>query len=143
LDGKRAGEIVKSEYKTKPRNRIIEYLKQNADIKFTARDIYNKLEKDGETINRATVYRNLERLYQEGKLIRYKESDSNATCYQYSENHGQCNHHMHAQCTECGKIFHLNKEFVEEFEEKVHLVYGVDVDCSKTVIVGKCNECKK
>ena len=34
---------MKGEYKTKPRNAIIEYLKENADTRFTARDILNAI----------------------------------------------------------------------------------------------------
>ncbi|WP_054743923.1 Fur family transcriptional regulator [Cellulosilyticum ruminicola] len=107
---------MKGEYKTKPRTLIIQYLKQNAEPRFTARDIVNKLITDGENINYATVYRNLEKLYKEGKLIRYKENDLNATCCKYSETQEHCNSHMHAQCSACGKIFHLDQEFVEEFD---------------------------
>ena len=54
--------IVKSEYKTKPRNLIIEYLKDNANTRFTARDILNAVKGKGDGLDRSTVYRNLERL---------------------------------------------------------------------------------
>lgn len=121
---------------------IMEYLQQNAGVRFTARDIFQQLTAAGANIDRATVYRNLEKLYAEGKLLRYKENDSNAACYQYSGAE-QCSHHLHAQCTECGKIFHLENEFVEEFEKKIQATYGIGVDCSKTMLVGRCEGCKK
>lgn len=94
-------------------------------------------------INKSTVYRNLERLVQEGRLVQYKEASINAICYQYSESHNHCHEHMHAQCSKCGKIFHLDNEIVEEFENKIHSVYGLGVDINKTVIVGQCDDCKK
>ena len=53
---------MKSEYKTKPRNLIIEYLKANADTRFTARDILNAVKDKEDGLDRSTVYRNLERL---------------------------------------------------------------------------------
>ncbi|MCR5625371.1 MAG: transcriptional repressor [Lachnospiraceae bacterium] len=134
---------MKSEYKTKTRNAIIDYLKNNSDTRFTARDICKALEKEGIEINRSTIYRNLERLTSEGSLVSYKENDSNATCYQYSEGHSHCHEHMHAQCTECGKIFHLDDEFVHDFENKVKKEYGMSVNLGKTVIVGVCRECAK
>ncbi len=135
--------IMKSEYKTKTRNSIIEYLKAHSDMRFTARDIFDALSKEDATLNRSTIYRNLERLCSEGKLIRYKEANCNATCYQFSSCHEHCHSHMHAQCSDCGKIFHLDNSFVHDFESQIHDTYGIDVDLGKTVIIGQCENCKK
>lgn len=134
---------MKNEYKTKTRNLIIEYLEENADTRFTARDICKTINSGTEEIDRSTVYRNLERLFNEGRLVKYKETDSAATCYQYSSEHSQCHSHMHGKCTDCGRIFHLKDKFIEEFEEKMQSVYGLGVDASQTVIVGKCDNCKE
>ena len=133
---------MKSEYKTKSRNLIVEYLKNNSDRRFTARDILDALFEVDPKINKSTIYRNLERLVQDGKLIKFKEASIDATCYQYSESHSHCHEHMHAQCSGCGKIFHLDNEIVEEFETKLQSVYGLGVDIGKTVIVGQCDDCK-
>lgn len=133
---------MKNEYKTKTRNLIIEYLEKNADKRFTARDVYLAINTNNGEIDRSTVYRNLERLFNDGLLVKYKETDSTATCYQYSSEHSQCHSHMHGKCSGCGKIFHLEEKFVEEFEEKMQSVYGLGIDSSQTVIVGKCEDCK-
>jgi len=119
----------------------VEYLKANADKRFTARDIVDELSKDGEQINRSTIYRNIERLCREGKLVRYKESNINASCYQYSEEHEECHHHIHAQCEKCGKIFHLNNNIFKNAEKKLLDEYGFEIDFGKTVIIGRCNDC--
>ena len=132
---------MKGEYKTKPRNAIIEYLKANSDTRFTARDIVKAISENGE-INRSTIYRNLERLCQEGKLVKYKEADLNASCYQYSEGHEECHRHMHAQCSVCGKIFHLKNDIFKSAEKKMQAEYGITIDYGKTVIIGVCNKCK-
>lgn len=134
--------MMKHEYKTKARGLIIDYLQQNAGVRFTARDVFEQLKAVGENIDRATVYRNLEKLCTEGKLLRYRENDSQAACYQYSEGYEQCDRHLHAQCLSCGRVFHLENEFVEEFEKKIQATYGIGVDCSKTMIVGRCDDCK-
>ncbi len=134
--------MAKHEYKTKARALIIEYLQRNTGKRFTARDVFEQLKLAGENIDRATVYRNLEKLYTEGKLLRYKENDSQATCYQYSEGHEQCDRHLHAQCSACGRVFHLEKDFVEEFGKKIQAAYGIGVDYGKTMIVGRCEDCK-
>ncbi|MCR4617620.1 MAG: transcriptional repressor [Lachnospiraceae bacterium] len=134
---------MKAEYRTKSRYAIIEYLRENSDKRFTAKDIADALSADGSDINRSTIYRNLERLCLEGKLVRYKESDINATCYQYSEGHEACNRHIHAQCSCCGKIYHLNNELFKSAEKKLISDYGLYIDYGKTVIIGLCEECKK
>lgn len=134
---------MKGEYKTKSRNLIIEYLKENSDMRFTAGDIVSALAKGNESINRSTIYRNLERLCNEGKLVKYKESDINATCYQYSEGHDSCKQHIHAQCSVCGKIFHLNNDIFKTADRKLRIEYGIDIDYGKTVLIGLCRDCKK
>ncbi|MCR5770901.1 MAG: transcriptional repressor [Butyrivibrio sp.] len=134
---------MKSEYKTKSRNAIIEYLKENADTRFTARDILNAINADGAELDRSTIYRNLERLSKEGYLVKYKESDTNATCYQYSEGHGSCHEHMHAQCTVCGRIFHIDNSIMKQAAAKLQKEYGIEIDYGKTVIMCTCKSCKK
>ena len=134
---------MKGEYKTKTRNYIIEYLKENADKRFTAKDIVDALSSKGDSINRSTIYRNLERLSQEGSLVKYKENDINASCYQYSEKHEACHQHMHAQCSDCGRIFHLDNHLFEEVEKQMRSEYGIDIDYGKTVLIGLCDECKR
>lgn len=133
---------MKGEYKTKPRHLIIEYLKANADTRFTARDILNAINDEENNLDRSTVYRNLERLCKEGVLVKYKETDINATCYQYSEAHGSCHDHMHAQCSDCGKIFHLDNAILDDAAHRMQEEYGIDIDYGKTVIIGVCSDCK-
>ena len=133
---------MRGEYKTKARSAIMDYLKSHAEERFTAGDIYRKLNEREEGIDRATVYRNLDRLWEEGALVRYREADNNATLYQFIGEKETCNQHMHAQCSECGKIFHLENDFVEDFTDHMHSVYGIDIDPGKTMIVGKCEECR-
>ncbi len=134
---------MRNEYNTKQRNKIAEFLKKHKEKSLTAKDIFEKLNAGGEDVDKSTVYRNLERLCNEGKLVKYKESGSNSTYYRLSDDNGECQHHMHAQCADCGKIFHLEEEFVEDFEKKMELVYGIGVDASRTLIVGECDDCRK
>ena len=133
--------VIKSEYRTKPRNAIIEYLKENADTRFTARDILNALNSNDNSLDRSTIYRNLERLSREGQLVKYKESDVNATCYQYSEGHGLCHMHVHAQRLVCGKIFHIDNQHLKKAATAMKAEYGIEIDYGKTVIMCRCSDC--
>ena len=134
---------MKCEYRTKQRNAILEFLKDHADVRLTAHDIIKAIRVDGEEPDRSTVYRNLERLCKEGLLVKYKESDIKAACYRYSEEHGSCHDHMHAQCSGCGKIFHLENEIMDEAASKMRSEYAIEIDYGRTVLIGVCDECKE
>lgn len=135
-------ECMKGEYKTKSRNLIIDYLKAHADRRFTAHDLTKEFEAQGERVDRSTIYRNLERLSREGTLVRYKENATNATCFQYSEMHGQCHSHIHAQCEVCGKIYHLKNDIFRSAEKKLHEQYGISLDFGHTILSAVCDSCK-
>ena len=121
----------------------MEFLKQNSDKRFTAAEVFENVNKSPNSINLTTVYRNLDRLCEQGELVKFQEPSHDAWYYQYSDKHKHCDLHMHAKCSECGKIYHLESDFVEEFEERVNSVYGIDIDTSKTIIVGRCKDCQE
>ena len=133
---------MKNMYKTKAREEIIAYLKEHAEQRFTAREIFEATRKGDVEINRTTVYRNLDRLCETGDLLKYKEPNQDAWYYQYSSGHDHCDKHMHAQCSVCGKIFHLDEPFAKAFGDKLLEVCGLDVEPAKTIILGKCSECR-
>ncbi len=133
----------KAIYRTKVREAVTAFLKAHAEQRFTAREIYEQILEAQPGVNRVTIYRNLERLCEEGELVCYREANQDAWYYQYSGGHGQCNTHMHAQCSECGRIFHLEMPFVNQFEQDLKNTYGLDIDSAKTIIIGKCKECEK
>ena len=91
---------------------------------------------------KSTVYRNIDKLCNEGRLVKHKEPNSKAMSYQYSEGHGSCNEHSHAQCSECGKLFHIDNEVFAEATAKMRDRYGINMDYRKTLIIGICNECQ-
>ena len=132
----------KNVYKTKARECIIAYLKAHPEQRLTAREIYEAVSMQDAGINRTTVYRNLDRLCETGELMRFKEPNHDAWYYQYSEDHDHCDRHMHAQCSECDTIFHLDKPFVDTFGEGMLAEYGLDIDPAGTMILGKCSKCR-
>ena len=134
---------MKNTYKTKAREVIVAYLKEHIEQRFTAREIFEAVSKEDTGVNRTTIYRNLDRLCETGELLRFKEPNREAWYYQYSEDHEHCDKHMHAQCSECGKVFHLEKPFMDSFEEWMLREYGIDIDPAKTIIIGKCSKCRR
>ncbi|MCR5032602.1 MAG: transcriptional repressor [Lachnospiraceae bacterium] len=134
---------MKSAYKTKAREVILGFLKEHTEQRFTAREIYEAVRVQDEGINRTTVYRNLDRLCEAGELLRYKEPNQDSWYYQYSAEYEHCDEHMHAQCSVCGRIFHLDKPFVGAFGAKVLTEYGLSIDPAQTIILGTCRQCSR
>ena len=134
---------MKSVYKTKAREVIIAYLKEHSEQRLTARELYEAVCEQDVEINRTTVYRNLDRLCETGEIMRFKEPNQDAWYYQYSEKHEHCNSHIHGQCSVCGRIFHLDKPFVDDFADAMLKEYGLDIDPVGTIILGRCSKCKR
>lgn len=134
---------MKTEYRTKARAALLEFLQENSDRGFSAIDLLTYLQLNNEAVNKTTVYRNLDRLCEQGVIYKYREPDHEGWFYQYSKEHTQCNSHMHAKCSQCGKLFHIDDDFVNDFKEQVKNTYGLYVDSGKTLLVGKCANCAK
>ena len=130
-------------YSTRAKAKIMEFLKEHKDVRFSANDVYNDLVRQGEEINPATVYRNLDKLSEDGSLIRTKSVDSNFMIYQYAGEDHACHDHLHLQCTKCGKIIHLECEFMKEISGHLLGHHGFSVECEGSVIMGLCEDCRK
>ena len=50
--------------------------------------------------------------------------------------------HVHAECTGCGKIFHLDNLVFSGAASQMKKKYGIEIDYGKTVIMCLCNECR-
>jgi Fe2+ or Zn2+ uptake regulation protein len=85
---------------TNARQKILDVLQTNC-APYTAEEIFHKLKKS--RIDRATVYRNVERLAQAG-ILRKVDLHKNATYYEHA-----LDHHHHIICTSCGTLedFHI------------------------------------
>ena len=89
-------------YSTEQRNILLNFLQQNPDTMFSAKQIEISL--DSKNISRSAVYRNLAVLESEHKIRRCTKVGSKETFYQYYDLQ-ECKNHIHLSCTKCGKIF--------------------------------------
>ena len=121
------------EYNSKGKNEVIAYLKAHNEHRLTVAEILDGLKEEGISINRSTIYRNLDKLVESGDILAFKGKDSGE--------HKECNEHLHLQCNSCGKIFHLEHGFVDDFMERLRKECKVELDVSKTMLVGTCEEC--
>lgn len=133
----------KTNYNTKARRYILEYLSSKRDITVSAMDILSFLNQKGENISLTTVYRYLNRLTDEKTVIKFSEDGSNKSVYQFSGGDNTCTEHLHIQCRKCGKLIHLECEFLSEIEEHIKEEHGFSIDYSGSILYGLCDNCRE
>ncbi len=130
-------------YKTRQREILLEYLSSRQGEHITAGDVCDYLKEQGSGIGQATVYRQLEKLVEEGVLAKYNVGAATPACFEYlGEEHsaekGTC---YHCKCEKCGKLIHLHCEELEELQEHFRKEHGFRMDSRRTVFYGVCDDC--
>ena len=130
-----------SGYKTKQKEKILDYLIRNKEKHTNVQEIITFLTAEGNPIGTATIYRQLDKLVDCGIVRRYNFDGKTGACYQYIENKEECHEHFHLKCTICGKLIHLNCDRLSNINRHIFEKHGFQVDPSQTVFYGKCSEC--
>lgn len=134
--------MMKKNYNTKGKDIILSYMQAHADRNFSANDVYQYLQENDTKMNITTVYRNLDRFADMGMLMKLKNAEDDRCRYQYKHPDGNCDEHIHMQCRECGKIFHLECRFMSEIAEHLYAHHGFTLESAGSMLNGLCKECK-
>lgn len=129
-------------YKTKTKDFIEEFIQNHKNVRFSAAELFESLKTSGEVINMATVYRNLDKLTENGKLIKSKNPSDDCCYYQYAEPSAHCDDHLHIQCCKCGKVLHLGGHEVEPFYEYLKNKMGFEINFKESTLSGLCQQCQ-
>ena len=132
---------MKSEYSTKQRAIILDFLRESS-THVTASDIISYLKEQNIKIGVATVYRTLDKLVSCGTVKKMVIDERSGACYQYMKN-AHCDNHFHLKCLNCGKLIHLGCDFLDKLESHILKEHGFTVSSGKTVIYGYCQDCSK
>lgn len=133
--------MIQKHYHTKTKDLINEYLQKHNETTFTASDIFDYLKNLDETVNVTTVYRNMEKLVSTGVLIKRKSDTEDAFVYQVISEDSDCTSHIHLQCTGCGKIYHLECDFMSDIMSHLSAHHKFTLDCKSSVLKGLCEDC--
>lgn len=134
---------MERKYKTKQREKIIEYLKANNKRHITADEIIEHFKSAGDPVGKATVYRCLDAFLSENIVRKYVISEKDSACYQYVEEKEECSNHYHMKCIACGSLFHLECDEIMELKEHILKHHNFQIDVCKTVLYGYCSKCMK
>ncbi len=128
-----------TKYKTKQGVLVLSCLAESGGKHLTIDDICLKLKQNGTPVGKTTVYRQVQKLLDDGLVTKYTVDNESGACYQYSGD--DCKMHFHLKCNKCGKLFHASCEFIESIENHIFSHHGFSVDNTKTVFYGTCRDC--
>ena len=128
-------------YETKQSRLVNDFLKANNQKHFSAEEVYFSLVSNGEKIGRTTVYRQLDKLCENGKARKFIIGENEACCYQYNDE--RCHNHYHLKCSACGKLIHTECNFLDKLSAHIFDDHQFTIDGSKTVLYGTCKACRK
>ena len=101
----------------------------------TVEDVYLEVHKNHSAISKATVYRNLYQLAEDGKIRQVSIPDDS------NRFDKRADQHYHFKCKNCGGILDVDVEYLANIDEAVRQKYGVQVDEHEVVFRGFCTKC--
>lgn len=118
---------------TKQKQLILETLRKEKNHP-TIADLYEKIKSIDSSVGQATVYRNVNKLVEDGKIKKII-TDSG---YRYETD---CNNHYHLECTKCKEIVEIFDDKYMKLIRRVEDEYSVKIDESFILFKGICDKC--
>ena len=128
-------------YNTKTRQLILDYLIRNRQHAVSASNILEHLEAEGASPNPTTVYRYLDKLAGEQRVMKYVADKGEKAVFQYVDEGRHCREHLHLKCVQCGRIYHLDCHFMDEVRAHLMAEHGFTLQCEGSVLYGLCRSC--
>ena len=129
-------------YNTRTRQMILNYLMENQEHAVSASNILTHLEQTGAAPSATTIYRYLERLAAEGRVMKYVADKGEKAVFQYVGDGAHCHQHLHLKCVQCGQIYHLDCCFMNEVRGHLELEHGFSLQCEGSILYGICRTCR-
>ncbi len=126
-------------YATKQRTLLLSVFQEHSGESLSIDGILALLP-PGSQVSRSAVYRNVDKLAQEGQLRKTLSKDGRKALYQYINCQAHCRR-LHLRCEKCGKVFHLESQADENALRFVLQKSGFRLDEQATVLTGVCKEC--
>ncbi len=134
---------MKQSYSTKQKQLLMSFLENNENKDFSASQIHTFLSEKGMDISRATVYRNLNKLENEGIIKKYPLKKGKETAFQFCGEKNFCDSHFHLKCLKCDKLVHLECEETEKLTGHILKEHRFKVSKCDTLLYGYCENCSK
>lgn len=106
----------------------------------SADEVYEKVAETHPSISKATVYRNLNVLSEEGRIRRIEPN------FMFEERHFdfRLTPHSHAICSKCGKIIDVYLDNEDSINSKIKTIEdGFELISHELIFKGICKECRE
>ena len=117
--------MAKAQYKTKQMAELISYLKKEEGRHVTVSEISDYFTEKGISVGTTTIYRNLEKMVEEGIVAKYTVDGTSS------------------KCEKCGKLIHLQCDEVENLRKHMMEHHSFEMNPVRTVFYGICSDCRK
>lgn len=121
---------------TKQRQQILNVIR-SSEGHLTAEQVFTRLRDQDELIGIATVYRNLNLLYQNHLINRVQHPDYG---FVYDKN---VDDHYHLRCVRCNRLFDVEMEHQDDLDRQAEQLTGAKISGHKMVFEGICADCLK
>ncbi len=129
-------------YNTKTGKMILEFFCANRDRAFGADEVFGYLKAQNTSVNLATVYRNINKLVKEKRIVKYNGDGGLKSVFQIAGTDNKCDEHIHIKCVKCGRVQHLECDFMDEIKHHLYEEHGFQLNCSGSVLYGVCKKCR-
>ncbi|MCR4793541.1 MAG: transcriptional repressor [Lachnospiraceae bacterium] len=132
-----------STYRTKQREILLKFFEKKPGVHITAGEVLEYMNSRGESIGQATIYRQLEKLVDEGLLNKYAMTPAGPACFEYvgmsaHKSGGTC---FHCKCEKCGRLIHMHCDELEGISTHILNEHGFKINPLRTVFYGICEDC--
>lgn len=134
--------MLQKSYHTKTSDLIAQFIQTKMDHGFTAAELSAFLKKNGVDVNKTTVYRNLDKMTESGKLTKHKSMVADGFVYQTAEEDSHCEEHIHFQCCKCGSVIHLSDKKTEQYLKALSKELGLQINLNLSSLNGLCQKCR-
>lgn len=101
----------------------------------TIAELYQKVIETEPTLGQATVYRNINRLVEEGKVKKI------TTVMHGDRYDADCSEHCHFICKKCGAIHDIHDVALSRYLRQIEMMYPVQIDSCQVMFEGVCQAC--
>ena len=101
----------------------------------TADEVYEAVSQQNPVISRGTVYRNLNKLCDQG-LIKKRYISGEPERFDHI-----CTSHYHAKCLGCGKIYDIDMEYIPDLQKNIRNLSDFQFTEHNITFCGYCKEC--
>lgn len=133
----------RGKYKTKQYDLLLAYLKTIPGRHVTVSGIHDHFKELGTSIGTTTIYRQLDRMMDEGLVQKYIAEPGMPACFAYVGDPGsaETEESYHFQCEKCGRLIHMHCDKMPLFGKHIFEEHDFMIDPMRTIFYGICESC--